>query len=204
MMDATISHALNEPGSTVEQFYLIIHDWGSFVGILYENKYPHNVKKLIALDVGLGLSKSTKDIFLVVFYQWWFAFSYIISQLISTVLGNIIFKLFFFIPFLKYIAPTPHDKIHRPQSEVNVHLCYPYYHIWKSIAFSTLKIPKFPTCPMLFIYGTRKNVMFHSPGFLKRLDATDGCKSLAVDAGHWVTHFQPEIVSEQALKFFAV
>ena len=204
-MHATIKKVLSDSGSNEEAVYLIIHDWGSFLGMLYQNKYHQSVKKVVALDVGLGLTKNIREIGVLLFYQLWFAIAYVISQAINYQLGNLFFKLFLFLPFIKYISPTPHDTLHRPISEISVHLCYPYYHLWKGLLFDKVRLrpPRFPSCPVLYLYGLKKNAMFHSSGFIDRLAATEGCKSLALEAGHWVTHFQPEIVVKEVKEFFS-
>lgn len=43
--------------------------------------------------------------------------------------------------------------------------------------------------------------MFHGPQFIKALSMTDGCSYRALEAGHWVTHFQPDICKEEVIKF---
>ena len=52
-------------------------------------------------------------------------------------------------------------------------------------------VPKRVSCPILFCYGTNKNVMFHKTSFLRDIDArvqTDGrSKHYAIEgAGHWL------------------
>ena len=43
-----------------------------------------------------------------------------------------------------------------------------------------------PTCPVLYIYGTRKPFMFHSPQWLADLSTRPGCAVQAFATGHWV------------------
>ena len=43
----------------------------------------------------------------------------------------------------------------------------------------------FPLCPMLFMYGTKKPIMFHSQKCVDTLNATPGSKAVAIQGGHW-------------------
>lgn len=183
------------------QINMVVHDWGAFLGYLYQSKYPSRVSKLVALDVGVMKSPAPKDLPRILLYQWWFAFAYFVSQAINNFLGQIIYFSFFLLP--SFFLVCPHDVVHRPVKELKVHMTYMYYHFWKNFFFNRKNFlkPKFPTCPILFMYGIRKNVMFHSQAFLDRIAATPKSKYLAVEAGHWMTHDSPNLITTEILEF---
>ena len=43
--------------------------------------------------------------------------------------------------------------------------------------------------------------MFHSESFIKKLDATPGCKWVEFNCGHWMAITEPDRVSEEIIKF---
>ena len=43
--------------------------------------------------------------------------------------------------------------------------------------------------------------MFHGESFLRRIDATPGCRQLGLECGHWVQHQQAAIVLSETKKF---
>ena len=50
---------------------LVTHDWGAYIGYLYEKKYPARVKTMIAMDVGGHFQPATiRDGAMFVGYQW--------------------------------------------------------------------------------------------------------------------------------------
>lgn len=180
------------------QFYLVAHDWGSVVAQLYENRFPERIKKLVLLDVGQMLKPSVIDVIRILSYQWWFASAYFWSQLFGLQVGNFIFYAFFVL-CPKFLRCTPTDVIRR-KGKPTVQLCYPYYQFWKSNLSGRLVEAKFPKVPTLFLYGNQKATQFHGPKFLSKLATTPNCGYVEMDAGHWITHFQPtrsfELISE--------
>lgn len=135
-----------------ESFSLIVHDWGSFLGMRYQNKYPSRVKNLVTLDIGLPGRLSYKEFAVMTLYQGWFAVSYAISQAVNYAVGNWVFKLSFRIAsVLPFFSPVPHDTLPRSLDEINVAMAYPYYYFWTGLLRRTLTIPQFPSCPILFM-----------------------------------------------------
>ena len=85
-----------------------------------------------------------------------------------------LFILFLFMPTLN---PILNDKIHvkRP---IHVTLTYPYYYALRYALmkdYTMLKLP-FPTCPLLFMYGSNKGAHFHGPKFIEKIKGTVGDK----------------------------
>ena len=52
--------------------------------------------------------------------------------------------------------------------------------------------PFMPSCPMLFIYGSDKPLMFHAKAWTDDLLRTKGNEVVELDTGHWVMSAQPE------------
>lgn len=56
-----------------KQITLCVHDWGAIIGMLYENKFPDRVNKMVIVDVGLMLTglPPIREVVIIVIYQWW-------------------------------------------------------------------------------------------------------------------------------------
>lgn len=147
MLDDSIS-ALCESN---EKVVLMCHDWGAYVGSLYQNKYSSRVKKLVLFDVGFinPYAITLHSSLIIASYQLWFAVAYFLSQTLHSLIGTFVFYSFF-IPIFKPLWPTM-DKVHVPFKALTVEKCYPYYYFWRRIIFSQSLVPKFPTCPLLYL-----------------------------------------------------
>lgn len=64
---------------------------------------------------------------------------------------------------------------------------YPYAVRWLGAAggFQRLRVFK-PEVPMLFIYGEKKAVMFHSRAWAQQLAARPASRVIAIPSGHWI------------------
>ena len=221
----TIHFHLAEENAT--SYSMIIHDWGAYLGLCYQNKYPEEIKKIVLFDVGIVTKPPLVDSLRILFYQWYFALSYAFSQVFSVTLANM-YLLFFYL-FISWtpLGPCPHDTVPRPREEVDIQQGYPYWYFWfgpngyirkgprnmmrPSLTKLLAPIPvadglsnvsgrgkpsstatvlssksKTRTCHVFFMYGTKKNVMFHSKHFVDTLSKTEGCRVKAYDCGHWV------------------
>jgi len=219
-MHGTISAFLEEEGRSEASFALLVHDWGSYVGMLYQNAYPEKITRLITCDVGtMKRPLYLKHLFVILLYQWWFAFAYLVSQAMSFTIGNAIFLLFFVIVNPLGLGPCPHDVAPRNFSQVDVSFAYPYYHFWKGRLLggggggaggkSSLLLPRYPpnNIPVLFLYGKKKNAMFHDQSFLDKIvenTAKNGSKFIELDAGHWLMLQQREVVEKEIRDFLAM
>ena len=61
-----------------QKLNLIVHDWGSYMGILYENAYKDSIERLVLLDVGVGINEDIKTYLVLIFYQFYFATSFVL------------------------------------------------------------------------------------------------------------------------------
>lgn len=151
MLDGTIAHVLGKDA----KFTLIIHDWGSIYGTVYQNKRPPKVSRVVMMDVGIKRQFSLYDAIVILIYQWWFAVAFVSSQFFGILVGNILLQLFFLfansIPSLT--IGTSGSKLPRAVDEIGVHMCYPYYHFWK--AKFTMRSAEvnmlMPSCPVLYM-----------------------------------------------------
>ena len=89
----------------------------------------------------------------ILLYQWWFAASYIVSQLLGLFIGNIFFKLFFlFGACFPSLTIGSGNKLPRASEDISVHMCYPYYQFWRAqLTMSSDIKMRFPTCPLLYL-----------------------------------------------------
>lgn len=197
---------------------IIAHDWGAYTALQYERIYG-DANKLILMDVGVGLQKSIIQLLVILLYQWWYAFSYLVSTAINYNLGNALFFAFAVLKLQALVGPCPHDKVKRSKREINVKMCYVYYYFWKNtFLFYIYKryvfpgskkgfvvFPGTPTCPILFMYGKKKRAYFHSNEFVNKLNArSDGSKALGVEGhGHWFHYDSPEPVLAEINQFLA-
>ena len=137
-----------------------------------------------------------------IFYQSWFATSYILSQIFGSSIGRgfmvLLMILFRFLP----ISPTPLDKPPRRAPQVTVEQCYPYYYLLRGALTKSFVVPKFPSCPVLFLFGACKRVMFHGPSFIKKCKDTQGCKYVNLMCGHWLQRQQPDVFLDEIKIFF--
>ena len=76
----------------------------------YENKYPRNVKKMVAIDVGIiGVKHMTlKTILMIMYYQIWLAISFAIACVFGETVGKLtrvpLIASFVIFPFLSPIG----------------------------------------------------------------------------------------------------
>jgi pimeloyl-ACP methyl ester carboxylesterase len=167
-----LENTINSLPNVTQPFTIISHDWGAAVGYLYENRYPHKVRRMVALDIGLNIEPQ----FRIFLYQLWFAATYIVTQLFGLFIGKIpfwtIFILFEIFPFLSPLG-LKGDAPKRPRSDLRPDMCYPYYQIWKHVLSQKLSdiialsdklfYWGMPTCPLLFLVCFLLNIFGPSP-----------------------------------------
>ncbi len=145
-LDATLGQKVSQ-----DRYTLVCHDWGAFIGLLYQTKFPDKVKKLVLLDVGMvtPFTASLKSLLYVSMYQIWFVISFLVSRVIGAYLGTI-FMGIFYLPIFKPLWPS-YDRPPVPRREISVNKCYPYLYLWKDLL--SLKFPNitFPICPTLYM-----------------------------------------------------
>lgn len=202
MLDKTLATtpAANQP------YVLLTHDWGAALGYMYENKYTEKVGKMIAVDVGLNVDITWR----LVLYQSILAFVYLSSQLLGNTVGSVLFAFYSFImrslPFLGPLHLEADLRYYNIHCHPTVDMAYPYFYLYKNILTGNMKkmLSRFPSCPLLFMYGEQKRIMFHGAKFLDKIRNSHVCTSLGFpEAGHWIMHVSPEKMANAIEKFLA-
>ena len=162
---------------------LMLHDWGCTFGYEFYMRNPQMVSRVIGVDVGdkasLRQSRTRRESLMVFTYQGWLALAWIIGGRIGDRMARAMAR------WLR--CPSPQASIHSQMS-------YPYFMHWFGGRRSYRRHgqPFIPSCPILFIYGSRKPFMFHAKAWADDLLRSKGNEVLTFDTGHWVMLEQPE------------
>lgn len=159
---------------------LMLHDWGCVFGYEYCMRNPARVARVVGVDIGdpssLARSLDLRGKLMVIGYQVILALAWLLrsdglARVMARALG----------------CRT------EPQA-ITAQMGYPYYMTWFGGADSYRRHSHGfrPQCPVLFIYGRRKPLMFHATSWLDTLRARPGSAAVEFDTGHWVMRQQPE------------
>jgi cis-3-alkyl-4-acyloxetan-2-one decarboxylase len=154
---------------------LLVHDWGCFLGYQFAMRHPERVERIIGVDIGDTGSRAhlqelgLKGRLMVVAYQVWLALAW---RLNSDRMARWMARV------LRY--PMNSDG-------VRARMGYLYALRWLGVAGGIKGVRAFnPACPMLYIYGERKPLMFHSRPWAERIATSPGSKVVALPTGHWL------------------
>jgi pimeloyl-ACP methyl ester carboxylesterase len=87
---------------------------------------------------------------------------------------------------------------------VHAQMGYPYAMRWFGVAGGIRRVAVFkPNVPMLFMYGERKPIMFHSRAWAERVAAAPGNRVIAFPTGHWIMVEQPAEFNAVLLEWLA-
>ena len=167
-----------------QKVILMLHDWGCVFGYEFYMRNKSLVSAIIGVDIGDAQSKATNrsrsvgQKLMVSGYQSTLALAWAIGGSLGKMMTRTMASVLG--------APSPRQYI---SSGMN----YPYYILTAGAAgsYSSL-VPFVPKVPMLFIYGTRKPFMFHSPQWTENLAGKPQCKVVAMETDHWPMQRQPE------------
>lgn len=168
-----------------ERVTLLLHDWGCAFGYEYAARRPGRVARVVGVDVGdhgseeLARAQGPRGRRMVFGYQVWLALAWKIGGRVGDAMARWMAR--------KLRCPVPAAKIHASMG-------YPYAMRWFGSVggFGGLAPVQALRCPTLFLYGTRKYFMFHSPEWERALAARPGCAVQALKTGHWVMLNQPD------------
>ncbi len=169
---------------------LVTHDWGAYIGYMLERVHPQLIARMVALDVG-GHAKpgSLKAMLFMISYQWTLIFCWLIGGMLPP-LGNILSRS------LGRLIRVPSRQVAELKSRFN----YPYFYFWRGMFLPRWKSSLLgyyrPTCPLLYLYGLAKPVMFHSERWLKIVAKAGGRSAGIEGAGHWFMETHPEQVNQ--------
>lgn len=185
-LDATMRvllHIVNSV-SQKQKVILMLHDWGCVFGYEFYMRHKALVAAIIGVDIGdaqsraTGRARSVGQKLMVSGYQSTLALAWAMGGPLGNALTKTMVRLLG--------APSPREYI---SSAMN----FPYYILTAGAAGSyNSLVPFAPKVPMLFIYGTNKPFMFHSPQWTETLAARPGCKVVAMETDHWPMVRQPE------------
>lgn len=170
-----IKVTIDQVNDTNRRVVVVIHDWGSFLGFMLDQKYPGYLSQIISLDIGIG----TKNTPFQVFYQIFLA----IAFLIGGIIGNFMTKIMLSKGF-KYSPPW----LDRIDSSWN----YSYYYLWKKHFQGMLDKRKgllagySNSCPVVFLWGTKKPYQFFGKDWIDELGKDPKNEVHAVDSAHWI------------------
>jgi cis-3-alkyl-4-acyloxetan-2-one decarboxylase len=174
---------------------LMLHDWGCVFGYEFAIRHPERVARVVAVDVGdhnspqLQRSWGVRAKFSVLTYQLWLAFAWKLGGSLGSWMTRAMAR------WLR--CPTyPASITHR--------MNYPYAMQWFGTAggFRRAAQVRLPM-PMLYVYGARKPFMFHSPEWLDKLAAREGCAVEGLPCGHWVMISEPEAFHARVLAWLS-
>lgn len=196
----------------------------------------HKPDRLIMLDVllrphpnsnyrevlsGIEIYKPTRrDHLLSLSYRTAFAVSFAALKYISETVGLIVLAILHTVVFiiLKLNPLQDFDGEHSKECLKDLkhflYMMYPYYHMFKEMfkgsesVFADATLPlDLKETPILYIYGAKKNVMFHdyrSVALLEREEREGLSESRAVgleNSGHWMYCQEPEVCESEIRKF---
>lgn len=168
---------------------LVTHDWGAYLGYLLERAHPELIARMVALDVG-GHAKpgSFREVLFIIGYQWTLIFCWLMGGVLP-LLGNVLSRA------LARLIRVPR----RQQAELKSRCNYPYFYFWRGMLLprwrSSLLGYYRPGCPVLYLYGQAKPVMFHSERWLKIVAESGGKSAGVAGAGHWFMETHPDVVN---------
>jgi pimeloyl-ACP methyl ester carboxylesterase len=166
--------------SPSSKIVLLVHDWGAAYGYAYACRFPERVAAIVGVDVGditrKGYFKSLGcfEQLVLLSYQAVLLIAYAIggdvgdrmTRKMASVLGS----------------PRLGQHIHHRMN-------YPYLHYWRGafrgFEFHALKQP------ILYLFGRRKPLQFHSPSWLVQLRGARGSAVVEFPGGHWLMSDDP-------------
>lgn len=171
-----------EQVSPDKKVILMLHDWSCYFGYQFYMQHQNMVSKIIGIDVGDAYSTEHQSSLKAIekasifAYQIWLALAWRMGRRLGDKMTKLLVRAF------------------RCQSDpqyISTCMNYPYYNRWFTDSYDKTA-DFFPSCPMLYIYGTKKPFMFHSKSWTDRLSKQPGCQVIALETSHWVMADEPE------------
>jgi pimeloyl-ACP methyl ester carboxylesterase len=177
--------------------HLVTHDWGAYIGYVLEQTHPEMIESMIALDIGGHLGRpDIRSALMIAGYQKALIMSWLVGGLIPP-LGNLMTKT------VGRVVRVPS----RQRAGIRSRYNYSYFYLWRGLILpwkrSSILGRYRPQCPVLYLYGERKPVMFHSRRWLEIVSEQGGRTEGIPSAGHWFMETHPEIVNERISAWLA-
>lgn len=175
---------------------LVTHDWGAYLGYLLEQAHPELISKMAAMDVGAHLQpKGLKEPLMIIGYQWALIACWLIGGVVPP-LGGLLSR------GVGKVIRVPARQRSRLRSRCN----YPYFYYWRSIFLpwkrAGLLTRYRPRCPVLYLYGAAKPLMFHSSRWLRIVEDNSGRAEGIAGAGHWLMETDADDVNQELIGWF--
>lgn len=174
--------AIVDAVSRTQPVTLMLHDWGCIFGYELAAKHPQRVSRIVGIDIGDHNSKAFLRSLTggqkmqILGYQLWLALAWGVGTLGATGLAN---------RMTRWMARAM--RCPTPQADIGWQMNAPYAMAWLGVAGGLRRTaPVRAHHPMLYVYGTRKPFMFHSPDWLHTLNNTPGNAVQDYACGHWV------------------
>lgn len=176
---------------------LVTHDWGAYIGYLYEKSYPERVATMIAMDVGGHVQPSTlREAAMFVSYQWVLATLWLVGGVVPP-LGTWLTRNF------ARMLNVPARQASALRSRSN----YPYFYFWRSVLLPWLRSRLIgdyrPRCPVLFLYGAKKPLMFHTQHWLDLVEQTGGRNVCVEEGSHWFMETQVDQTNQLLIEWLS-
>jgi pimeloyl-ACP methyl ester carboxylesterase len=95
----------------------------------------------------------------------------------------------------------------RQRAQLRSRCNYPYFYLWRNLLLPWQRgklLGRYrPQCPLLFLWGERKPVMFHSPQWLRIVADSGGRAEGVAGAGHWLMETHAAPVNERLAAWFS-
>jgi pimeloyl-ACP methyl ester carboxylesterase len=186
------------------KIHLCGHDWGAMLCYLYLQKHPDVIHKHASLDIGLMEAHQVPLTSMMKLFGYFFLFAlvFVLQNLLGPALAV---KLLNIYPW-RLIGPLNAQEttafVIRPKQAP--HTTYPYFQLIKDTVLKRTMNPvrvdwsNIQRVQQCFLYGTDKNIMYHSSVFLQNLDKAPGCFHKAIQGGgHWF-YTEPQHSAEVA------
>ena len=191
----SITKAIIEQTCPGQKVILMLHDWGAVFGYQLAMRHPSLVSKIVGVDIGDAgtrqhvQSLSARAKVMIFAYQMWLAMAWRIGGRVGHWMTL----------WMARAVRCPSD----PRL-IESRMDYPYYIQWMKAHGSYRDMVRFePQVPMLFIYGSRKPFLFHTPAWADALAARPGNQAVGFETGHWVMSQQPERFNEVVEKWLS-
>lgn len=153
---------------------LVVHDWGAYWGYMIHNRNPARVVRLVGLDVAPHIRPTPGLLLGTVLYQSWLASAFLIGGPIGDGMTRA----------LAAAMGAP-----RPTRELDSTMNYPYRNVFEDLASGRVfryTAKYWPKMPILFAYGAKSPLYFHSDNWYRHVRAQDDGAVVPLDTGHWL------------------
>lgn len=191
---------------------LLVHDWGSIIGMQLQRRRPDLVERMVVLDVAWSGKPHPlpKLVAMGLAYQWWAALCWLVAVCVPVIGERVGTAMSRF--QLARMGRLPPTSLSQRPTELTALMNFPYFYYQLEGVLELLGLRRpfdqrhsseaTPWCfedagaPILFIYGADKSFPFHSPSFERKVRAREGCDAIGLnrgddgcsttEVGHWV------------------